>query len=233
MLLTEGLQIRENKTERYHIQRGGEDTWKKCKYLGSLFDTEADIKRKNKLKSDSYNTFKSIFSSKHASEKVKIRVFSTYIQNIFMCNSELWTLTQTLENSIDVFQKKLLRKIINVKRPKTISYKYLNTRTEMKPWSITIQRRRLMWFGHLMRLPAKNPAQKTLKSFINLVKKPPGSQKTAWVSQVLKEIKLLTNLPLKDGIMKKIKTLEIECSDRSDWRSAVSSMMLTRLTNMR
>ena len=104
-----------------------------------------------------------------------------------MYSSELWTLTQTLENSVDVFQRKLLGRIINVKWPSTISSKDLYARIEMKPWSITIQRRRLAWFAHVMHLPAKTPAQKALKSFINPVKKPSGRQKTTWVSQVFKE----------------------------------------------
>ena len=47
--------------------------------------------------------------------------------------------------------------------------------------------------------------------------------------QVLKEMKLLTNLPMKDDITKNIKILEVECSDRGDWRSAVSSMMLNQV----
>ena len=47
---------------------------------------------------------------------------------------------------------------------------------------------------------AHTPAQKTLKAFIDTVKKPPGRQKTTWVCQVLKEIKLSTNLPLKYDI---------------------------------
>ena len=70
------------------------------KYFGSLLDTKKDIKRRKELTIDSYMTFESIFSSKHVSEKVKIRVFAKYIESIFMYNSELWTLTQTLENSI-------------------------------------------------------------------------------------------------------------------------------------
>ena len=45
MLLTEGLHVNESKTERYHIQKDGEDAWKKCKYLESLLHTEKDIKR--------------------------------------------------------------------------------------------------------------------------------------------------------------------------------------------
>ena len=53
----------------------------------------------------SYKTFKSIFSSKHISEKFKESVFAKYLESIFMYNSELWMLTQTLKNSIDVFQR--------------------------------------------------------------------------------------------------------------------------------
>ena len=123
-----------------------------------------------------------------------------------MYNSELWTLTQTLENSIYSLQRKLLRRINNIKWPKTLSNKDLYAETEMNPWTITKQR-----FVHLMCLPVETPAREALKSFINPVKKSPGRQKTTWVSQVLKKIKVLTNLPLKDGITKNIEILEVEC----------------------
>ena len=53
MLLTEVLHVDESKTERYHIQRGGENAWKNCKYLGSLLDTEEVIKRRKGLSIDS------------------------------------------------------------------------------------------------------------------------------------------------------------------------------------
>ena len=149
-----------------------------------------------------------------------------------MYNSELWTLSQTLENSIDSLQRKLLRRINNVKWPKTLSNKDLYAETEMNPWTITIQRKILAWFVHLMCLPVETPAREALKSFINPVKKSPGRQKTTWVSQVLKKIKVLTNLPLKDGITKNIEILEVECSDRGDWRSVVRSITLASLTNM-
>ena len=59
-------------------------------------------------------------------------------------------------------------------------------------------------------LTAETPARNALKAFLNPVKKPPGRQKTMWVSQVLKEIKLLTNLLLKDDITKKNEVLEAE-----------------------
>ena len=58
----------------------------------------------------------------------------------------------------------------------------------MKPWSITIQSRRLRWSGHLLCLLAKALARKALKAFPNPVKNSPGRQKTMWVGQVVTEI---------------------------------------------
>ena len=104
---------------------------------GSLLDTE-DIKRRTELPIYTYKTFESILSSKHVSEKVKIEIFATYIKSVFMYNSELWTLTQTMGNSMDVFQRKLLGRIINAKWPRAISNNDLYAQSEMKPLSITI-----------------------------------------------------------------------------------------------
>ena len=92
--------------------------------------------------------------------------------------------------------------------------------------------KRLTWFGHQRCLPPKTPTRKPLRAFINPVKKPTGRQKTTWVRQVLKEIKLLSNLPLRCDISKNIEILKVEFYDRGDWGSAVSSMILTRLTSM-
>ena len=43
MLEDEGLHINITKTGRYHVRKTSETNWKKCKYLGSLLETEHDI----------------------------------------------------------------------------------------------------------------------------------------------------------------------------------------------
>ena len=43
-LKARNLNINETKTEIYDIKRNGPDDWKHCKYLGSLIDTEEDIR---------------------------------------------------------------------------------------------------------------------------------------------------------------------------------------------
>ena len=71
---------------------------------------------------------------KQISLKVRMRMFNAYIASIFLYNSELWTLNRKLENEIDIFQRSLLRKILNIKYSKVISneklYKLLKKQIE-------------------------------------------------------------------------------------------------------
>ena len=109
------LKINQSKTEKYKITRNGDDSWKKCKYVGSLLGTEEDIERRKLQTNIAYCTLKQIFNSKQISESVKIRIFKALLESIFLYNSELWTLTKTLESKIDSFQRRLLRKILNIR----------------------------------------------------------------------------------------------------------------------
>ena len=43
------LQVNKTKTEEYTIKRNGQTDWKRCKYLGSLLETEEDIKTRKAL----------------------------------------------------------------------------------------------------------------------------------------------------------------------------------------
>ena len=96
MLCKEGLYINKSKTEKYHISKCSNTKWKSCKYLGSLIGTEEDIKRRKGLTHDNYHALESILKSKLVSESVRIRIFRAHIECIFLYNSELWTLTNTL-----------------------------------------------------------------------------------------------------------------------------------------
>ena len=79
------------KTEEFSINRNAEKTWKKCKVLETLLDTEEDVKQGD------------------ISIVVKVRSFNCYVNSIFLYNCETWTLMKTLEHVIDSFQRRLLR----------------------------------------------------------------------------------------------------------------------------
>ena len=84
----------------------------------------------------------------------------------------------------------------------------------MKPWSVITMKRRLSWFGHLMRLPPETPA----RHFIKPVKRPTGRPKTTWLSTRatgLSDLKEHSTITIKTSdIESAIHELERWCSDR-------------------
>ena len=53
----------------YLVKFGGKEKWKKSKYLGSLLDTEEDIKRRKVLATDAYKQLRHIFEGKKTNLK--------------------------------------------------------------------------------------------------------------------------------------------------------------------
>ena len=66
--------------------------------------------------------------------------------------------------------------------------------TKVTKWSITIRKRRLTWFGHLLRLDKETPARKALTVACKLIKKKPGRQKLTWLELVRKDVNAMFEL---------------------------------------
>ena len=189
-LKARNLNINEDKTEEYKIERKGDDSWKTCKLLGSLLDTPKDIQRRKGLAINALRSMKDIFNSKRLNVGIKTRVFNVYITSIFLYNSEIWTLNKTEEKKIDAFQRRLLRtNVLNIKWPKKCSNTEVYERTNQTPWSKTIQKRRFRWFGHLMRLDERTPARQSLEIAFRPAKMPRGRPKTTWILMMTNELK--------------------------------------------
>ena len=104
-----------SKTEKEIITRGGDENWKKIKFLGSLLDTEKDINRRKGLAIAACDNLKDVFYKNKNSTAVKMRCFQAYVAGIFLYNSEVWTVTEQLSHKVDVFQRNGLRKILKLK----------------------------------------------------------------------------------------------------------------------
>ena len=103
------------------MKRKGNVEWKECKFLGSLLNTEEDIKRRKALAIAAINKMHHIFYGK-IDRKIKIRAFNCYVSSVFLYNSELWSITSTIAKSIDAFHRRLLRtSCLNIHWPRTIS----------------------------------------------------------------------------------------------------------------
>ena len=182
------LTVNVGKTEEFVIDKQHHD-WKKCKLLGSLLDTEEDIKRRKGLAIDALNKIKFIIDNNKLPLRSKLLAFDAYVASIFLYNSEIWTITKRLENQIDVFHRKIIKeKIMKIFYPKVISNEEFYKRTKCTPWSVIVEKRRLKWFGHLMRLPPDTPARKALEYATAQYAKPRGRPKMTWLAMFKKQL---------------------------------------------
>ena len=184
------LHINPPKTEQYAIARGGDESWKTCKLLGSLLDTDADMKRRKGLAAGVIQELKYIFYNKRLNVSIKARVFDVFVTSIYMYNTELWTLTVTKEKQIDSLHRRLLRTAcLNIRWPKIVTNAEVYNRTGATPWSTSIRKSTWNWFGHVSRLPLDSPAQLALDHATRPNKRPRGRPATTWISMMEKRFK--------------------------------------------
>ena len=220
------LGVNAGKTERYTCPDPPNTTksnsWKSCKLLGSMIDTESDITRRKSLALAVMKDKSRYYKSKNLSIKQKIRHFNTYVMSVLLYNCELWTLTKTLNDKLDAFHRRLLRYAIGAHYPKIIKNEDIYIITEAIPLSNTIKRRRLSWFGHLMRLPKETPARQAFAEAIGPKKRKRGRPKTIWLDVIQRDLKDIgIEIEVKDP--SNIPKLESLCIDRTAFRHLVNS----------
>jgi hypothetical protein len=183
-----GLQINDSKTEEYKINRRTGD-WKKCKFLGTILDTDEDIKRRKILAINAAKNLNHLFNNKNLTTSTKMKILQTYVQPIFLYNCETWTLTKRMEEKLDAFQRTLIRTfVLNIIYPNKISNERLRERTELKDWSKVVQKRRLAWFEKLINQEEFTPMQEALRYATSNYRKPPGKPKTTWISRMKEDL---------------------------------------------
>ena len=226
MLKKGNLIENKDKREEFHIP-DEKDKWKNCKCLGTFMDTEKDINNRKILAFDSMSTLQPLLKSRDLAIETKLRIFNAYVASIFLYNCGLWTTTKTINNKLDSFHRRLLRKTLGINWPNKISNIELYEKTKERKWSNIVKERRLSWLGHLLRLDAETPARKALQEYIRTVTKNQGGRKTTWFDIIKKELKNNKNLKLNynnDKMM--IEELIIICSDKKNWKNEIKYMML-------
>ena len=76
-----------------------------------------------------------------------------------MYNSELWTLTRSLEKKIDAFHRQLLRQLLNIHYPNIITNNDIYAMTTQHLSTDKINQNKLRFNGHILRLPVGTPAR--------------------------------------------------------------------------
>ena len=114
-LAARNLMINKDKTEKYKIKKYGDETWRKCNYLGTMLNTSEDIKRRERLSRGVMDKIKYISRDRRLDIDIKMRAFNAYTSSVFLYNSETWTVNKTTAYSLDSYHRRLMRNAINIK----------------------------------------------------------------------------------------------------------------------
>ena len=159
IMVKKGLKVNKNKTENYIISKQNHQ-WKKCKLLGTLLGTKEDIKRRKILAINAANNLCHFFENNKLTINLRLKLINTYIEPIFLYNSETWTLTKSIEESINTFQRRIVRRYcFNIKWPKTLRNQDLYEKMKIVEWKKKVTARRLKRFGKMVRAPEEIPGQ--------------------------------------------------------------------------
>ena len=198
--------------------------WKKCKLLGSYLDTTKDIANRKNLSLQTMIKFANTFNSKYVSNEVKMRTFNIYIGSVFLYNSELWSLSESNNKSIDAFQRKILRRALGIRWPRKVSNNKLYQISKAEAWSLTITRRRFTFLGHIIWLPHDTPAKQALRECFKPTRRKCGRPATTWIATIKKDLEIL-NINIKIDDPESIKIIEVEANDRKNWTNLKKMLM--------
>ena len=161
-------------------------------YLGSIisnnFDTPIEIKRRILAAQRAYFSIRHLLISKGIARRAKLEMYKTLIRPVALYGSESWNMTIADENSIGVFERKVLRTIFGPKREGDLYKSRSNAELYQLFNEADIVRRikvnRLRWAGHVVRRPVEAPINKVFKSDFVDGKRSRGRPKNSWKEAV-------------------------------------------------
>lgn len=172
-----GLHININKTKNMRINNRSEarvmlddqaiEEVDSFTYLGSVVNktggSDEDVRIRIGKARGAFNSLSKIWNSTAVRLKTKIKLFNSNVKSVLLYGSETWRHTKTIENKLQVFINKCLRKILKVRWPEKMSKSELWRRTRQKSVIQTIKERKWRWIGHILRRDHSNVTRQALE----------------------------------------------------------------------
>jgi hypothetical protein len=158
-------------------------------FLGSdVPSTEADVKRRTRLAASAFGRLKgSIWSNHSINRQLKVRIYQSLILPIAIYGSESWTLRKSDCQKLEAFEMRCLRSILSVSLLDNMKNDDIKQQLNIKN-NITqmITKRRLKWFGHVIRMSQDRLPQQAYKKDFTQPRKP-GTPPSRWRDLIPKD----------------------------------------------
>lgn len=190
-------------------------------YLGTLFARKPNIRGEIEARIMSGNrgiaTMQRILRNKNISRQTKLRLYKTVIRPIVTYASETWTLNTAEQIKLEIWERKVLRKIFGGKKTEEGWVRRSNEelKTLYKETNIIgiVRSQRLRWLGHIERMSEERVPRMIITRTIG-GKKRQGRPRTRWKTDVERDLRQL-----------KIINWKQKAKDREQWKRIVSKAM--------
>ena len=197
-----------------HHTIGNEDVEqvRQFKYLGSMMSEDGtsskEIDCRIGIATAALAKLKPLWKDRNLSIANKIRLMKSLVASCFLYGCESWTLTKRLESRINAFEMRSYRSLLKIpytahRTNTSVIDEILNHIGRFERLLETIKRRKLQWFGHIVR--AENLSTMILEGCVNGARGR-GRPKRHW----LQDITEWSRLSLGELLMK--------ARDRVQWR---------------
>lgn len=189
----------------------------KFKYLGSILSSkseiEKDIQQRIVNANRAYFGLNNLFKSRLVSQNSKIKLYMAVVRPVLLYGCETWATSQTLEERICAFERKVLRKIYGP------TFNIENGRWERRQKEDLYQRfgkvdvgryirgRRLQWLGHVIRAGESIPNRAFNSQLIG--RRPRGRPRTRWKDRVMRTLQQVEPTASLEDAMDRRKWLNI------------------------
>lgn len=167
-------------------------------YLGSMVSTTntntSEIQRRINIANRTLYGVQKHIRNKNIQRRTKINIYKTLIRPILTYGAETWTLTQSNERLLGIFERKVLRKIFGAINEQGLwrrRYNFELYQTYKDPDIVTfIKLQRLRWAGHLARMP-DNDVTKRLTMNTPEGRRSRGRPRARWMDGVEEDLEIL------------------------------------------
>jgi hypothetical protein len=183
-------------------------------YLGSLMnstnDSKGEVKRRILLANKCYYGTSKHLRSRMLSRATKFKIYRTLILPVLTYGNETWTMTKNEENLLNVFERKILRRICGGIKVGEVWRRRSNEEVYSMyehPDVVTIIKiGRLRWAGHLIRAEEAYPPRKIMLSKPE-GKRRPGRPRLRWLDCVDRDASRIG-----------VRRWRVEATNREAWR---------------
>lgn len=162
----------------------------KYTYLGTIvhnqWDMTVEIKSRIEKARSTFVRMKNIFTGRNISLLLKIRLIRCYIFTVLLYGVEAWTMTEQLMKKISAFEMWVYRRVLRISWKDHITNEEVLRRIgKQQEVTFMIKKRKLEYFGHLMRHNKYRLQQLILQGKVD-GRRGPGRRRNSWMQNLRK-----------------------------------------------